>query len=75
MAPTPIYNRIAEDLHELLSDAGLTVGPLPDGTVIEVRQVSWGDVVVACGTDDHGRYLIGPDVTNAHVLAAFNSQQ
>jgi len=36
LAPTPDYARVANRLHEM-TEAGGTVGPLPDGTVIEVK--------------------------------------
>ena len=35
---------VAEQLARLLPEAGGTIGPLPDGTVIEVEYVSYGNL-------------------------------
>jgi hypothetical protein len=35
----PFYDAIVD-----LSESGGTIGPLPDGTIIEVKPVTWDDV-------------------------------
>jgi hypothetical protein len=54
---------------EAVSESGGTVGPLPDGTVIEVRSVEWSALAdhVADERDQHIRD--SPDA----ILAAFNA--
>jgi hypothetical protein len=52
-----------------LPDSGGTVGPLPDGTVIEVRQAPWRVIATEVGAP--GDPLT--DKAQAQVLAAFNS--
>lgn len=39
------------DQWEAIDESGGTVGPLPDGTVIEVEQVSWNTLAVEAGFD------------------------
>ena len=58
------------DAEELLESGG-TVGPLPDGTVIEVRPASWMDLKIHTDLpgDPHGT------LSNATILAAFNGAQ
>jgi hypothetical protein len=47
--------------------SGGSVGPLPDGTVIEVEHASWDDLVGADGW--------GVSTTEAEVIAAYNDAQ
>lgn len=47
-----------------LPEAGGTIGPLPDGTVIEVRHASWDDLVGPGAWDAH--------TTEAEVIDAYN---
>jgi hypothetical protein len=49
-----------------IPESGGTVGPLPDGTVIEVRRVKWRDITVAVDLRD-----VLP--TRENMLAAFNA--
>lgn len=58
--------QVIEGIERLPAEGG-TVGPLPDGTVIEVARATWDD-------------LVGPDGWNAHtteaeVVAAFNARE
>lgn len=55
---------------EKLPDSGGTVGPLPDGTVIEVRRLEWIELARRCEMDC-GSLCAGP---NSDVLAAFNAR-
>ena len=52
-----------------LPERGGTIGPLPDGTVIEVLRVVWGWVVGVA--EDHGAE-IDEDATNAEIIDAYN---
>jgi hypothetical protein len=47
-----------------IDESGGTIGPLPDGTVIEVEHASWDDLVGPGGWNAHS--------TEAEVIAAFN---
>jgi hypothetical protein len=49
-----------------LPESGGTVGPLPDGTVIEVRRVKWRDITNAVDLRD-----VLP--TRENMIAAFNA--
>jgi hypothetical protein len=59
-SPVAVY-RAAVDLPE----SGGTVGPLPDGTVIEVERVGWPDIWLK----------VGDGLSNAQALAAFNARE
>jgi len=50
-----------------ITESGGTVGPLPDGTVIEVRRVNWIDLGVPLGSAMY-------PVSEADALAAFNAR-
>ena len=54
-----------------LPESGDTVGPLPDGTVIEVRAVSWMDLKIHTDLpgDPHGL------LSESTILDAFNAVQ
>ena len=58
------------DAARALPDAGGTVGPLPDGTVIEVRPVSTEDLARMADIEPHA---FDPD-RPAPIIAAFNAQ-
>ena len=74
---TPEYTRVTgfptlEWTHARLPEAGGTVGPLPDGTVIEVRPASWADLDTATPRARRvPEYVPFPD-RHAAILAAFN---
>ena len=55
------------DVRDLPAEGG-TVGPLPDGTVIEMRPASWMDLKIHTDLpgDPHGT------LSDAQILAAFN---
>src|SRR6185295_18290227 len=52
-----------------LPDSGGTIGPLPDGTVIEVRPVSWADI-----TDELVNSMDDAPIEADDIIAAFNSR-
>jgi hypothetical protein len=65
--------RIADDIDHL-PDSGGTVGPLPDGTVIEVEQVKWS----AFEGPEWSPFLPDqepPDFIKAEILDAYNARQ
>ena len=58
-----------------ITESGGTVGPLPDGTVIEVQSVSWNWIIGMAddaGIDTDAVYEDGGDLA---ILAAFNGAQ
>lgn len=73
----------AADVAHSLAESGGTVGPLPDGTLIEVERVGYFDL--ADQTDvpkeprstSWGEIVMRPAtvVTDAQILAAFNARQ
>jgi len=54
-----------------LPQAGGTIGPLPDGTVIEVEPVDYQTLTDAL----RGDYMTNASQSDADVVAAFNAQQ
>lgn len=52
----------------VLPEQGGTIGPLPDGTVIEVGRVEWGDLTEYAVTRD-------PDALAATLIDAYNTAQ
>ena len=55
---------------ERLPGAGGTIGPLPDGTVIEVERIGWDDLSRALGWN--------PDLAlhrKAEIIDAYNAAQ
>jgi hypothetical protein len=68
--------RIADDI-DRLPESGGTVGPLPDGTVIEVEQVTWHELTHR--TTNVGRYWLPADHghtdAQAAILDAYNARQ
>ena len=66
----PFSHKVQETAGSNLSamrESGGTVGPLPDGTVIEVRRVNWIDLGVPLGSAMY-------PVSEADALAAFNAR-
>lgn len=66
----------------LIPESGGTVGPLPDGTVIEVETTTWPVLVGAAypdaPSDGQGyaaRCAAGSRADAGHVIAAFNAKQ
>jgi hypothetical protein len=56
----------------LRQNGGGTVGPLPDGTVIEVKQVGWFDVAERV----RGKRLVPAGrAAQAELIAAFNARE
>lgn len=58
-----------------LSDSGGTVGPLPDGTVIEVRPASWSELAQSLPAKRRA-YVTAPAYVHGYtgeILAAFNA--
>ena len=53
-----------------LPDAGGTIGPLPDGTVIEVARVEWEPFATDIGYDY--AYVADGMLTEADIIDAFN---
>ena len=56
------------DLDALISEAGGTI-TLPDGTVIEVRQVDWAEL-----NGEHGYRLSSSPAMAERIIAAFNAK-
>lgn len=54
-----------------IDEAGGTVGPLPDGTVIEVTRVAYNWVA---GVAEDGGAELSEDASCAEILAAFNAE-
>ena len=69
----PLDVRPAETAIALTNDG--TVGPLPDGTVIEVRQASWFELRRMTGRAPGESLGADAQETRANVLAAFNGSQ
>lgn len=65
-APEPVRNAFwaARLALMALPESGGTVGPLPDGTVIEVERVWWPDLADAAG-------MIGP---HQSIIDAYNAR-
>jgi len=64
------------DVHaaHIMDESGGTIGPLPDGTVIEVRPTSWLDLAASCDTDVDASDGYITDDEQADILAAFNAR-
>lgn len=60
---------------EHLTDLGGTVGPLPDGTVIEVEQVGWSEIGEAVGYVVHGEASMEHNEIHDLLIAAYNAAQ
>jgi len=58
-----------------LAESGGTIGPLPDGTVIEVRQASWFELRRMTGRAPGESLGADARETRTNVLAAFNGSQ
>ena len=58
---------------EEVPESGGSVGPLPDGTVIEVERVSEGELGRAIGLNPGGRILA--EMSTAEIIAAYNAKQ
>ena len=62
---------------EALPESGGTVGPLPDGTVIEVERVSWHDLTHHA--PNVGRFWLpatgGDEASRTAILDAFNARE
>jgi hypothetical protein len=56
------------DAVQALPESGGTVGPLPDGTVIQVERVAWAYL------EDEMDRLDGVDRPMAEIIAAFNAR-
>lgn len=61
----PPYMALSIDARDL-PESGGTVGPLPDGTVIEVERTGWTDLLMAA-------HITGG--SDAQILDAFNARQ
>lgn len=69
-----------EDIGGLIAESGGTVGPLPDGTVIEVRPHAWYEIATQAGIVEAG--LLGAyaerdaeGLSAQKILAAFNARE
>jgi hypothetical protein len=56
---------------ETVPESGGTIGPLPDGTVIEVTPQTWGQLSQAAGPQYRNRYAM----SNVAILDAFNKRE
>jgi len=68
--PTP--DDLARYGNWAVPESGGTIGPLPDGTVIEVRLVDLSDLAETVGYIDETDSM---DSDQGDILAAFNAQQ
>jgi hypothetical protein len=64
--PIMVCFRLAGECHDM-SESGGTIGPLPDGTVIEVKPCTWSHLAKVVKWDN------GPARPLAEILAAFNA--
>jgi hypothetical protein len=70
--PLPVAGRLGMAMG--LPESGGTLGPLPDGTVIEVEPVTWHDLIA----DGHFTTVPSPvdSASNAaEIVAAYNAAQ
>jgi hypothetical protein len=65
--PEPV--RVEIHAANLKASRGGTVGPLPDGTVIEVAPVDWGVLILAAGLNQHEAH------EEPSIIAAYNEAQ
>jgi hypothetical protein len=56
-----------------LDEAGGTVGPLPDGTVIEVAPATWRDLAAQASLDI--AWVASADTDEAEIIDAYNAEQ
>lgn len=66
----------AREVARTLPESGDTVGPLPDGTVIEVEREGWNDLISAI-PDSDSRFPYFPPATadTPEIIAAYNAAQ
>jgi len=63
---------------DAISESGGSVGPLPDGTTIEVRPVAWRDLIqtmLDAGEDNYPPLIWDTAEDRADILTAFNAQR
>ena len=73
----PFSHKVQETAGSNLSamrESGGTIGPLPDGTVIEVRPASWHELIAANGGLCGHPITACDDESLAEVIAAFNAR-
>jgi hypothetical protein len=76
-------HEVMDPAHDRFYDAALTlpdggtVGPLPDGTVIEVEATTWADLASASVIDPavRNRAVNGDTAMRQRILDAYNAQQ
>jgi hypothetical protein len=56
-----------------LAESGGTVGPLPDGTVIEVAPATWRDLAAQASLDI--AWVASADTDEAEIIDAYNAEQ
>jgi hypothetical protein len=66
------FEHMTRPASPLIPESGGTVGPLPDGTVIEVKLTAVGDLAAAALVAND--YHFG-ELTGAEVIAAFNARE
>ena len=67
-----------QDQFRAIADSGGSVGPLPDGTTIEVRPVAWRDLIqtmLDAGEDNYPPLIWDTAEDRADILTAFNAQR
>jgi hypothetical protein len=68
------YEALPMQVGAPLREAGGTVGPLPDGTVIEVEQVKWSELARHADRAVPTGVVVG-DLYRRDVIDAFNAKQ
>jgi len=72
--PRPLAGFYAQA--DTLPESGGTIGPLPDGTVIEVRRRSWRDLSPYCRFHPDAEIGDDPiDPTPAEIIDAYNARK
>jgi len=71
--PAPYFD--AHFAVDNMDDSGGSVGPLPDGTVIEVRPTTWERVARDAGLETWRLVTDPAPVVGEQILAAFNAAQ
>lgn len=71
------FGKSVHEQYESLPDSGGMIGPLPDGTLIEVRQVSWDDILrnLDVSGEEYERLADTNLTRDADVIAAFNARE
>jgi hypothetical protein len=58
-----------------ITEQGGTIGPLPDGTVIEVEPTTWEALDDATGAPHHRFYPLDESARHAEIIDAYNARE